>query len=243
LYTVSGVDGSCKALKKAAPIASDDCLVRFNSDSLHDLSSPANQIGTLAELILKKYQGALDEEAETLLGFLQSSASRLQSLIGGLGTYMRVAGGAGPARLCDTNKLLAGAKASIQPEIDQSGAVVTQDPLPELYCDPNKITFTFASLIENSIKFRCEYRPEIHVSAASGEDNWIFSVRDNGIGIDPRHAERIFGLFKRIQNDQPGAGVGLAISRQVVEQHGGRIWVESQLGLGATFYFSLRQAG
>lgn len=224
------------------PLSCDDCYVRLNADSLHDLMSPANQISMIAELMLKKYRGTLDQEAETLFGFLQSSASRLQDLIAGLRRYVRVAGSPSPGRLCDANKLLAGAEASIQPEIDQNGAVVTHDPLPEVYCDPNQIGYAFASLMENSIKFRRESRPEIHVSATAAGNAWVFSVRDNGIGIDPRHGDRIFGLFKRIHNDaHPGAGVGLAITRQIVEQHGGRIWVESQLGAGATFYFSLRQ--
>jgi chemotaxis family two-component system sensor kinase Cph1 len=218
--------------------------VRLNSDSLHDLMSPINQIGTISELLLKKYRGALDEDAETLFDFIQGSASRLQNLLDGLRTYMRVAGAPSSCRLCDANTLLAGAKASIQSEIDENGAVVTHDPLPELYCDPTQIGYAFASLLENSIKFRCEHRPEIHVSATAQENTWVFSVKDNGIGIDPTHAYRIFGLFKRIQNEAyPGAGVGLAIARQVVEQHDGRIWVESQLGRGAAFFISLpRQA-
>jgi len=224
------------------PIAVDDCYVRLNADSLHDLMSPVNQIGTLVELVLRKYRGTLDQEAESLFGFVQSSANRLQNLLSGLRTYVRVAGSPNPGRLCDANKLLAGAKASIQPEIDQNGAVVTHDPLPELCCDPNQIGYVFASLMENAIKFRRERRPEIHVSATAQENAFVFSVRDNGIGIDPTHGDRIFGLFKRIHSDaHPGAGVGLAITRQIVEQHGGRIWVESQPGFGATFYFSLRQ--
>jgi light-regulated signal transduction histidine kinase (bacteriophytochrome) len=224
------------------PSASDDCYVRLNADSLHDLMSPVNQIGTLVELVLMKYQGTLDQEAEMLFGFVQSSASRLQNLIEGLRRFMRVAGPPIACRLCDTNTLLAGAQASLQHEIDQNSAVLTHDPLPQLYCDPNQISYAFATLIENSIKFRRAHPPEIHVSAAVQEDAWVFSVKDNGIGIDPRHGERIFGLFKRIQNDAyPGAGVGLAIARQLVEQHGGRIWVESQLGQGATFFFNLPQ--
>jgi|HubBroStandDraft_1064217.scaffolds.fasta_scaffold30654_2 chemotaxis family two-component system sensor kinase Cph1 len=224
------------------PSASDDCYVRLNADSLHDLMSPVNQIGTLVELVLMKYRGTLDQEAEMLFGFVQNSASRLQNLIAGLRTYMRVAGAPSPGSLCDVNKLLAGAQALLQPEIDQNGVAVTHDPLPELYCDPNQIGYVFATLMENSIKFRREHRPEIHVSATVRDNTWVFSVRDNGIGIDPIHGDRIFGLFKRIRNDlHPGAGVGLAIARQIVEQHGGRIWVESQPGRGATFYFSLWQ--
>lgn len=216
----------------------EDCCVYLNSDSLHDLASPVDQMGTIVDLILRKYRGRLDEEAESLFGFIQNSTTRLQNLLAGLRLYMQVLGSPGSYRRCDANGLLAGALASIQPAIDQNDAIVTHDPLPELYCDPGQISYAFASLTENAIKFRSEPRPEIHVAAAAKDDNWVFSVRDNGIGIDPRNKERIFGVFKRIQNEaHSGSGVGLAITRQIVAQHGGRIWVESQLGLGATFFF------
>jgi chemotaxis family two-component system sensor kinase Cph1 len=234
-----GLDRLCAPRE---PEACDDCYVRLNNDALHDLMSPVNQIGTLVGLVLRKYRGTLDPEAESLFGFVQSSANRLQNLMAGLSTYVRMAGAPNP-RLCDANNLLAGAAASIQPAIDESGAVVTHGPLPELCCDPNQIGYVFASLMENSIKFRRERRPEIHVSASGQDDMPVFAVRDNGTGIDPTQGDRIFGLFKRLPDDaHPGTGVGLAITRQIVEQHGGRIWVESQPGLGATFYFSLRQA-
>ena len=135
------------------------------------------------------------------------------------------------SRRCDANLLLAAALELVRPAIDRSGAQVTHDALPGLYCDPTQISQTFANLIDNSIKFRGESRPEIHVSAQADGDAWIYSFRDNGMGIDPRHSERIFGVFKRIHNDgYPGAGVGLAIAKKIVEGHGGRIWVESALG-------------
>ncbi len=217
--------------------------MRFSSDSLHDLISPINQIGTISELMHKKYKSVWDGETEALFGFIQNSVGRLQNFAGGLRTYLRVAGSPTLCHLCDANELLRGAKAAIQPTIDQNGAVVTHDPLPELHCDPNQIGYAFQSLMENSIKFRREHRPEVHVSATTQENSWIFSVRDNGIGIDSVHRDSIFGLFKRIHNEgYPGAGVGLAITRQIVEQHGGRIWVESEPGLGATFFFSLPRA-
>lgn len=224
------------------PAAGDDCYVRLNADSLHDLMSPVNQLGTIAELLIERYRGMLDQEADALFGFVQSSANRLQNLIAGLRTYVRIASSPNPHCLCDANKLLAVAKAAIQTEIDQNGAIVTHDPLPELYCDPNQISYAFARLIGNAIKFRREHRPEVHVSAHAQDNTWVFSVRDNGIGIDRAHGDCIFGLFKRVHNDShPGTGVGLAITRQIVEQHGGRIWVESQPGLGSTFYLTLRQ--
>jgi chemotaxis family two-component system sensor kinase Cph1 len=160
-----------------------------------------------------------------------------------LNTYLRVAGAPGARRLCESDLLLTAARASVQPAIDQNGAVVTHDPLPQVYGDPNQIGYAFRSLLENAIKFRREQRPEVHISAAEAGDTWIFSVRDNGIGIDPAYRDRIFGVFKRLHNeDYRGAGIGLATTRQIVEEHGGRIWVESQLGLGSTFFFSLPRA-
>jgi chemotaxis family two-component system sensor kinase Cph1 len=225
------------------PTGGDDCYVRLNADSLHDLTGPVNQIGTLVELLRKKCRSTVDEEAETLFGFAQNSTSRLQDLIAGLRTYMRVVSSPSPSRLCDINLLLAGVQASLQAEIEENQAVVTHDTLPEVYCEPNQISYAFSSLMGNAIQFRGRQRPEIHVSARAQEPGWVFSVRDNGIGIDPRLADRIFGLFKRAgSGEHHGAGVGLAITRQIVEQHGGRIWVESQPGSGATFFFSLRQA-
>jgi light-regulated signal transduction histidine kinase (bacteriophytochrome) len=214
--------------------------VQLNSDSLHDLIGPVNQVCSIADLILHKYRGTLDDEAEVLFGFIQNSANRLQMFAAGLREYAQIVASRGPYRRCDANDLLAGAQASIQGAIDQNRAVVTHDALPELYCDPSQISYALASLMENSIKFRGEGRPEIHISANSRESIWVFSVSDNGIGIDPRHKERIFSVFKRIHNETyPGAGVGLAITRQIIEQHGGRIWVESEPGRGAVFFFTL----
>jgi light-regulated signal transduction histidine kinase (bacteriophytochrome) len=228
------------APSKTATSAAEGCWVHLNFDSLHDLSSPVNQMCSIADLILHKYQGKLDDEADILFGFIQNSTDRLQNLMAGLRLYVQVLSAPSSCRRCDANSVLAGARVTIQTAIDETQAVVTYDPLPELYCDPTQIGYAFASLMENSIKFRGARRPEIHVSATAENDTWVFSVRDNGIGIDPRHAERIFGLFKRLQNEAfPGAGVGLAITRQIVERHGGRIWVESQPGPGATFYFCL----
>ena len=219
---------------------SEGAVVLLTSDSMHDLASPINQIFSLSELIVEKYQRKQDEEANSLLGLLQSSAGRLQKLLGGLRKYMEIAGAPLDCSRSEGNALLAGAVAMLQHAVAQSKAVVTNDPLPELWCDPDQITYALASLIDNSIKFRGERTPEIHVGAVGDKRRWVLSIRDNGMGIDPRYAARIFGTFKRIHGETyPGAGVGLAITKRVIERHGGRIWVESELGQGTTFFLEL----
>ena len=228
------------AVAGPARSSSEDCLVRLNSDSMHDLMSPVNQVCAIADLILKKHCGKLDEETAVLVGFIQKAGSRLVNLLAGLRTYMQVVGPPLSPRHCDSNSLLASAVASMQHAIDASGAVVTHDPLPDLCCDPNQIVYTFSALIDNSIKFRRDPPPQIHVSAVLHDNTWLFSFRDNGIGIDTRYSQRIFTAFKRLDSESyAGSGVGLAIARQIVEQHGGRIWVESNLGTGTTFFFTL----
>jgi light-regulated signal transduction histidine kinase (bacteriophytochrome) len=223
--------------------ACDDDCVPLDSNSMHDLLGPINQVCSMTDLILKKYRGTLDSEAEVLFGFLQGSTNRLQNLVGGLRTYTHTVSSRSPFLRSDANSLLAAALALVRPAIDQSGALVTHGPLPELYCDPPQITYIFASLIDNSIKFRGQSRPEIHISARPEGDTWVYGFRDNGIGIDPRHRESIFGVFKRIHNEAyPGAGVGLAIAKNIIEGHGGRIWVESALEQGATFFLAFPKA-
>jgi len=220
--------------------ADDDAWLPLNADALHDLVGPVNQMRSMADLIMKRHRGKLDDEDETLFGLLQTSSDRLQNLLAGVRNYTRIVARREPYRQLDAEAIFAAALATIQPALDRNDAVVTHDALPEVYGDPSQICCIFASLIENSIKFRSQCRPEIHVTAVPCESGWLFSVCDNGIGIDPRHGERIFGVFKRIHNDAyPGAGMGLAIARQIIESHGGRIWVESRLGQGATFFFTL----
>lgn len=221
-------------------LSPDGCTVPLNSDSLHDLASPIHQVRAMTELILKKYQGKLDDDAETMFRFLENSTERLENLLAGMKTYMRMVGTPRPYQRCDGGAVFNSALASISQAIEQSTAEITQEQLPELYCDPSRICCAFTNLLDNAIKFRGEQMPKVYVSATRRENFWVFSIRDNGIGIDPRYSERIFSVFKRLNpGAYPGAGVGLAITRQIIEQHGGRIWVESKLGSGATFYFTL----
>ena len=222
--------------------AIEECRVPFTADSLHDLASPINQVGTMAGLLANRYRNRLDEDANALLNYMERSTRHLQSLVAGLNRYIQIAGLPGPYRLCSGDELLAGALEPIQGLIDSQGALVTHTALPELYCHPGQIRAVFASLIENSIQFRREDHPEVHVSAASTENTWLLSVKDNGLGIAPRHRERVFALFTRAhQLPNPGAGVGLAIVRRIVENHQGQVWIESEVGRGTTVSFTLPQ--
>lgn len=214
--------------------------IHFTSESLHDLTGPINQMCSLADLIVKRYGGKLDDDAEALFGFFRASASRLQNLLSGLRTYIRVTGSSKPYQHCQGDALLAASMAPLAQEITRAGATVTHDHLPELFCDPVQMSRVFAELIDNAIKFRGEHTPEIHVSSSSQGDVWLLSIRDNGMGIPAQQSERVFAMFYRPQSDPiPGAGVGLAIARRIMELHGGSIWVESELGYGATFFLTL----
>jgi light-regulated signal transduction histidine kinase (bacteriophytochrome) len=214
--------------------------VHLNSDSLHDLAGPINQVSSIIGLIEMKYGATWDTEAKALFGYLEECSKRLQNLLAGLRRYLDVAGPPAVCQWVEGDALLDSALAALADLIAKTGAVVERARLPELYCDAGQITYVLTALIDNAIKFSGEQRPQIQVGATSQKKVWLVWVRDNGIGIDARHAHRIFSTFKRIHSDQyPGVGVGLAIAQQVIERHGGRIWVESELGQGATFFFAL----
>jgi light-regulated signal transduction histidine kinase (bacteriophytochrome) len=220
-----------------------DCFVPLHSDSLHDLAGPVNQVCTMLELFRKRREKRPDsagDDDEFVLELIQTSATRLQSLITALQTHSRVVDSPGEYRWCAGNALLESALASVGSLARKADALVTHDDLPQLHCNPNQIIYAFTSLVENSIKFRGQSRPEICISVTPNRESWLFSVRDNGIGIDPRHSESVFHMFKRINGDRyAGAGAGLAITRRIIERHGGKIWLQSELGSGATFFFAL----
>ena len=234
----------------------EECAVPLHADSLHDLAGPVNQVCTMLELFRKRRRKRPDSDAEAedddevVLELMQTSATHLQSMMTALRTYRRVVGSPGASRGCEGNVLLSSALASVEAMAREADALVTRSDLPQLHCDPSQMIYALTSLVENSIKFRGPSRPEIRISATPNVpvtpnvtpdgDGWLFSVRDNGIGIDPRHSESVFHMFKRINGDRyAGAGAGLAITRRIIERHGGRIWLESALGSGATFFFTL----
>ena len=219
------------------------CSLPLHASSLHDLAGPVNQVSTMLELFQKKYHDTLDIDGQAILELIQTSASRLQTLWRGIETYAGTAGSSGDYRRCDSGEILAAATARLEPAIRETNTCITCGRLPVVTCDPGQMALVFSGLIDNSIKFRTEAPPEIQVSAEWSGDQWRLSFRDNGIGIARKDAVQVFHLFKRLNGDRyPGAGVGLAIARHVVEQHGGRIWLDTKPGCGAQFFLTLPAA-
>lgn len=229
---------------RAAELARSNAeLERFAYAASHDLQEPLRSVTEFAELLARRYRGRLDADADEFIRFMVDGAGRMQQMIRDLLEYARVGGAFDPrpVNLCGA---LASALENLQTSIDESGAVVTRDPLPTIEADPARAAELLQNLVGNAIKFRGADPPRIHVSAARQGGEWIVGVRDNGIGLDPRHAERIFVIFQRLHTraEYEGSGMGLAICRRIVERLGGRIWVESAPGRGSTFYFAVPAA-
>ncbi|EFO82113.1 sensory transduction histidine kinase [Oscillochloris trichoides DG-6] len=223
-------------------------LTRSNADleqfayvASHDLQEPLRGVIGMLQLLHERYQGRLDSRADQYIALAIDSANRMQALINDLLLFSRVERRNQIFTQMDAAAALEHAMANLQVVIQESGAEITYDPLPQIYADSTQITQLFQNLLSNAIKFRDEAPPRIHISAQRRSNAWVFAVRDNGIGIAPDHVERIFIIFQRLHPRQayPGTGIGLAICKKIVERHGGQIWVNSHLGHGATFFFTI----
>ncbi|SRR5579884_50819 len=216
-------------------------LERFAYVSAHDLQEPLRTVASFTQLLAQRYQGQLDEDGKRFIQLAVAGCARMRQLIEDLLAYSRVARRPAEFALTDCQAICARAIEGLRAAIEESAAVVTYGPLPALLADPARLSQLFSNLIGNALKFRAEQPPHVHISADRKGSEWLFAVRDNGIGIDPAHAEKIFEIFQRLHGKQqyPGTGVGLALCKMIVQSHGGRIWVESQPGQGATFYFTL----
>ncbi len=215
-------------------------LQQFAYVASHDLQEPLRTITSFSQLLAVRYKGRLDDDADEFIGYIVSSSRRMTDLINGLLALVRLRKSGQPTTPISFENLLAQAEISLQASIRENQAVIEHGMLPSLVVDSVQFSQVLQNLISNAIKYRREEAPVIQVEAQKDSSNWIFSVKDNGRGFDPQFAERIFGLFQRLQNREiEGTGMGLSISRKIVERHGGRMWAKSNEGLGSTFFFSL----
>jgi PAS domain S-box-containing protein len=248
-YRGVGTDITERKRAQAVLRAAYDELARSNAEleqfayvASHDLQEPLRMIGSYTQLLERRYGDKLDQDAHEFMDFIVEGATRMKQLIEDLLAYSRVGTRGKELRPVQAQAVLGKALVNLRAAIEQSGATVTHDPLPEVSADDMQLAQLLQNLIANAIKFRKnDEAPRIHVGAEETGEEWRFSVADNGIGIEPQYFDRIFLVFQRLhtQDEYPGTGIGLAICRKVVERHGGQIWVESAFGEGSKFHFTL----
>ena len=223
---------------------SNDELEHFAYVASHDLQEPLRMVASYTQLLAKRYKGRLDSDADEFIAFAVDGSTRMQGMIQDLLLYSRAGSSRAALRELDSEVALKNALDNLRVTLQESGAIVTHDSLPALTTDHMQLTQVFQNLVGNAIKYRSAAVPLIHVCAAKqGNDEWQFSVHDNGIGIDSQYFEKIFVLFQRLHSREEfeGTGIGLAICKKMLERLGGRIWVESQKGEGSIFHFALPQ--
>jgi PAS domain S-box-containing protein len=220
---------------------SNEELLQFAYVATHDLQEPLRAVASFTQLLGDRYRGRLDADADEFIGFAVDGALRMQFLINDLLAYSRISTQAKSPIRTDSHAALGRALTNLDMAIRQSRAVVTSDDLPMVKGDESQIQQLFQNLVGNAVKFHGPELPRVHVSAECQGGEWLFSVRDNGMGIPKVYHERIFVIFQRLHglDKFPGTGIGLALCKRIVERHGGKIWLESELGKGSTFFFTL----
>ncbi|MGB9202106.1 sensor histidine kinase, partial [Methanobacterium sp.] len=218
-------------------------LEQFAYISSHDLQEPLRMIASYLQLLERRYKGELDAKADKYIKFSVDGATRMQNLIDDLLDFSRVTTQANELKPTDLESVYTDVLSNLEVLISENDAIIKHETLPIIIADKTQISQVFQNLINNAIKFRSKDQPKINITVKEEDNQWLFAVQDNGIGIDPKHSDRIFEVFKRLhkRRDYPGTGIGLAICRKIIERHGGRIWVESELGKGSIFYFTLQK--
>ena len=207
----------------------------------HDLKEPLRMITSFLQLIELRYKDQLDQDANEFIGFAVEGAKRMDKMINDLLEYSRIGNQEREFEYLQSEKLLETVLMNLKSVIEDTNTIITHDPLPLIFANEQMMIQLFQNLISNSIKYHGEKSPKIHISADNVNDEYIFAVKDNGIGIDQNHLERIFTIFQRLhtREEYEGTGIGLAIVQKIVQKHHGKIWVESELGKGTTFYFTI----
>jgi PAS domain S-box-containing protein len=217
-------------------------LQEFAYVTSHDLQEPLQMVANHVQLLSRRYRGRLDQDADEFIDFALEGTNRLQSLIVDLLTYSKVGTSGQKFAPVEMESIFTRVMETYRPIIEDCRGEITHDVLPVVMGDDEQMVQLLQNLVDNSIKFRSKEPPHIHIGARQLSERWLFFVRDNGIGIDPQYTERVFVIFQRLhsRDDYPGTGIGLAICRKIIERHGGHIWVDSEPGKGATFYFTLQ---
>jgi PAS domain S-box-containing protein len=216
-------------------------LEQFAYVASHDLQEPLRMVTSYVQLLQRHYQGQLDAEADIFIGYAVDGTMRMQTLIHDLLAYSQVGRANREHAPTDCARVLEQVQANLAVTLADADATITAGSLPTLLADASQIAQLFQNLISNAIKFHGAEPPQIHISATRRDREWVFAVRDNGIGIDPQYVERIFVIFQRLHTraEYPGTGIGLAICKKIVDYHGGQMWIESQPGEGTTFLFTI----
>ncbi|MEA2372666.1 MAG: hypothetical protein QOH12_3060 [Solirubrobacteraceae bacterium] len=216
-------------------------LEQFAYVASHDLQEPLRKIASFCQALDRRYHGQLDDRADQYIEFAVDGAKRMQTLINDLLAFSRVGRGGRRDEVLETRELVAAAQDFLETALDEAGANVVVGDLPQVRGDKALLESVFRNLIANAVKFRAEAEPVVRIEARPADSDWEFSICDNGIGIDPEYAERIFVIFQRLHAKEtyPGTGIGLAMCRKIVEYHGGRIWLDTDHPVGACFRFTL----
>ena len=216
-------------------------LEHFAYVASHDLQEPLRMVASYTQLLQRRYQGKLDDDADQFIGYAVDGAKRMQGLLQDLLHYSRVSSGGKPFSRVDSGLALATACANLRTAIDESGAQINQSALPTVWADDVQLVQVFQNLLGNAIRYRGDDPPVVEISAVQHSDHCEFSIGDKGIGVAPEYSDKIFVIFQRLHtlDVYEGTGVGLAIVKKIIDRHGGRIWVESKEGQGATFKFTL----
>ena len=233
--------GAALAQQARSLARSNEELQQFAYVASHDLREPLRKVRSYTELLQRRYEGQLDAKADKYITYIVDGATRMQTLVTDLLTYSRVGKEALSLVATDLNVVLNRILVDLEETIQESGTIVTHDPLPTVAADSSQMVQLLQNLLTNAIKFCRQETPRVHFTAERKDDVWVFAVEDNGIGIEPQYIERIFIIFQRLHTirEYPGTGIGLSICKKIVENHNGRIWVESKFGQGTTFYFTL----
>jgi PAS domain S-box-containing protein len=249
LYAISVLDDVTERRQAEAALReAHEELKRSNSEleqfayvASHDLQEPLRMVSSYTQLLVRRYHEKFDADAREFMGYVVDGATRMKQLIEDLLAYSRVGTRSKEFKRIELEKSVRRAVTNLKAAIDESGAAVTYDPLPALPADEVQLAQVFQNLMGNALKFRAQAAPKIHVTVEDRGESYEFAVRDNGIGIEPQYFERIFMVFQRLHNkgEYAGTGIGLAIVKKVVERHGGHVRVESKLGAGSAFIFTL----